>query len=240
MSINQFAGKVAEHRYRLINRYLLEGLFFHRQDNPELFEVLYRQREAFQEAWQDFFGMRIVVQRDVAYRVHDNPPTDVDGGFANDRIHGAGRDHFYWSPDGKLHLLIFARFLYYYATEVRRQAEAPHGEHPFVNMEFWSWVNGQLDEFFASRPELRKSGGPASADKVHAAFRTVMADLERFGFIRRVEQRELTEADRQIFTAGDHLVKYHARPGLLAFDAKVLHEQPGSFRAAFRLEEAQG
>lgn len=241
MPVSQFAGRVNEFRYRQINRYLLEGLFFHRQDNPELFEVLHRHREAFEDAWRDFYGIRIVVQQDVAYRLHENQPQDVDTGFSNPCITHNSRDHFYWRPDGRLHLLIFQRFLYYYATEVRRQAEAGYGEYPFVNLDFWAWVNTQLDEFFAERPELRKAGGPATPDKVHAAFRTVLSDLERFGFIRVIEKQELTDAERQAFHRDENLVKYHARPGLMVFDAQVLHEQPGSFRAAFRLdaEEAE-
>lgn len=217
---------------RRINQSLLEGLFFHRSDNPPLYDRLYQARDDFKEAWMKAFGVEIVVKQDVAYRRHINNPEDPFSGFTNANVPKDGRHHFYWTgPRGRLCLLIFQRFLYWYETELRRRPPRKYGEFDFQDHEFWVWVNEELTRFFediATKPK------PVH---IHEAFRIVIDDMQRFGFIRFVDEYEVPEAERTKLKAqhykSDHIRQYVARPGLTAYDPVILQTDPTAFRRAF-------
>lgn len=221
---------------RRINRTLLEGLFFHRSDNPPLYDKLFQEREAFKEAWKEAFGIDVVVKQDVAYRRHENDEDDPYSGFANSTMRRDGRLHFYWSgPRARLCLLVFQRFLYWYETELRRRPPRKFGEFDFQDHEFWIWVNEELMRFFADIPEKPKPS------HIHEAFRIVIDDMQRFGFVRMIDEYEVPEEERSRLKAqhykSDFIRHYVARPGLTAYDPKILQENPTVFRRSFTSAE---
>lgn len=221
---------------RRINATLLEGLFFHRSDNPSLYDKLYQAREEFKDAWQKGFGIELVVKQDVAYRRHINTNDDPYSGFVNPLTPNDGRLHFYWSgPRARLCFLIFQRFLYWYETELRRRPPQKYGEFDFQDHEFWVWVNEELTRFFEQIPNKPK---PVH---IHEAFRIVLDDMRRFGFIRVVDEYEVPEEERPRLKAqnyrNDIIRQYVARPGLTAYDPKILQEDPTVFRRSFTVDD---
>jgi hypothetical protein len=226
-----FTGRVQPAVYQRANRHLMEGLFFHRSDNPDLFAALHRNRDVFKQFWTEQLGIDLVVKEHVAYRVHENRPEDPYTGFANPQIPNQGRLHLYWrGPRGKLCLLVFQKFLYYYESKLRRDEEQPFGEHAFLSHHFWVWVNDELTAFFAGRESAPKP------HEIHAAIRQVLSDLEGFGFIRTIESRKLTPAERASISGNyelEHIIHFHARPGLGAYDGQVLQQDPTAFAKAY-------
>ena len=218
---------------RRINSAILEGLFFHRGDNPPLYTILFEHREKFADFWQEHFGIELVVRQDVAYRRHDNRGDDPFSSFTNTNIPNDARLHLYWSgrQNGRLCLLIFARFLYWYETTVRKSAPKPYGEFFFNSHEFFTWANQEIAKFFDGKP------GAPTPDQFHAAHRTVMADLVRYGFLRVEETRQVEGEELERLRAtqyrDEELVTYAARPGLTAYDPFILDRDPTTFRRAY-------
>lgn len=219
-------------RRRRVNAILLEGLFFHRSDAPDLYDELFRNRDQFKEFWQEHFGIELIVKNDVAYRRHDNPANDVDGGFKNQNIQKKSRSHFYFrGKNSKLELLVFQRFLYWYETELRRRAPNAYGEFEFTNQEFWSWVEEEITRFFDGRYEVKPHD-------LHAAYRRVLREVDTYGFIMetdRVNIKDIQGSKPDSFQ-DDHVIQYLARPGLTTYDPLVLHEDPSVYEKAFGID----
>lgn len=217
---------------RRINRYLLEGLFFHRQDNDKLYAELYEQREEFKRVWDETFGIELIVKEHVAYRRHQSTGRDPRSGFTNNEVPNDGRLHFLWSgQNAKMRILAFQRFLYWYETDLRRRPQMPYGEFEFHTHELWAWLAPELTAFLA-RVDMK-----AQPHQLFDAQRAVVKDLERFGFIRRLKRHEVGESDRKALRSSgydeDTITSYAARPGLTCYDPYTLSADPTAFERAF-------
>lgn len=217
---------------RRINRSLLEGLFFHRQDNPNLYADLYEQREEFKRVWEETFGIELIVKEHVAYRRHQNTDRDPRSGFTNNEVPNDARMHFMWSgANARLRILAFQRFLYWYETDLRRRPQMPHGEFEFHTHELWAWLAPELTNF------LNRVNSKSAPHLLFDAQRAVIKELERFGFVRRLKKHEVSEADRKALRSSgyteDTITSYAARPGLTCYDPYTLNADPTAFERAF-------
>lgn len=204
-----------------VNRYLLEGLFFYRRDNPELFDLLSSRRSDFAELWDAAFDLELVIDEHVAYRKFRAESPDPYAGFLNEHVPKAGRMHFNWHGQGsRERIVVFLHFLRYYEEVLRRADEGPYGERRFLWHEFVAWMQERLREAFQASPERMPT-----PNQLHAAIRDVFHDLERFRFIERRDSRDLREGEKERLPSAyqeDEITQFHAMPGLLAYDATTL------------------
>lgn len=188
-------------RVRAVLNVLTEATFFYREDNPDLFFFLRKNRAAFEELLERYFGWRLHVDRHCARLLKERQ--------YNDALRPSQRALF--DLRRRDACLLFALLLEFYEEEGQRQGLTPDDDR---NLRFL------LADFIAvAVRRFREELGEASpADvKIFEAARPLFEQLERHRFVRLVD-RKLAEAGDELPAGMEEHLLYEFLPGIRCYD----------------------
>lgn len=219
--ITRLSRALSEATIQRINGMLLEGLFFYKRDDEDLFDQLRSRKTDFKQFWERYMGSDLVVDEYVAFRRSNRDTTEPYSEFLNPATPKDGRLYFQWHGQGaRDRVIVFLHFLQFYETVLRRQDDAGYNERTFLYHEFVAWLQDRLRDAFATHEDSAPAPG-----QLHAAVKDVFRDLARFRFIEWRQERELHDGERERLPASyqeEKILLYSAMPGLLAYDPATL------------------
>jgi hypothetical protein len=175
-----------------------EAPFFYRQDDPEAFAFLRRNRAEFDRFYRELYGWELLVDGATARVYKDR--------WYNRALRPSQRDAF--DPSRRLDCIGFLLLLEFYERLLEASNLGPADE-PVPRFTF-----GEL--FAHTRDRLAQLGGAAlTDDEVRRMLRQLMPMLERYRFVREVPR----DRDDEV---ADERVLYEALPGLYHYDPRRL------------------
>ncbi len=189
-------------RVQAILNCLVESPFFYREDDPEQFQFLRRNRAEFAKFFGDTFGWEIVVDGRSARLYKDR--------WHNKALRPSQRDVFDLTRrDDCLGFLLVLEF--YERLCEQQNLAGDDAESPrFLFGELFAFARDRMGE------ELRDQS--PSDDDVRRVLRGLWPTLERYRFIREVPR----DADDRADAVDDDHVLYEALPALHHYDVRRL------------------
>lgn len=188
--------KKGAERVRAVLNVLTESTFFYREDAPDLFLFLVRNKGGFRQFVEHFFGWRLHVDRRVVRLIKERQ--------YNDRLRPSQRDLF--DLRRRDECLLFAILLEFHEEEFRRQNVSPDDDRHlrFLLADFVA---------FALR-RFREEMGDAcpSGQRVFEAVRPLFLQLDRHRFVRLVD-RKAAEAGEELPAGMEEHADSHRHPG---------------------------
>ncbi|OIP34031.1 MAG: hypothetical protein AUK27_08680 [Deltaproteobacteria bacterium CG2_30_66_27] len=217
--------KKGAERVRAVLNVLTESTFFYREDDPDLFLFLVRNKSGVRKFVEHFFGWRLHVDRHVARLIKERQ--------YNDRLRPTQRDIF--DLRRRDECLLFAILLEFHEEEVHRQNVSPDDERPLRFL---------LSDFvaFALR-RFREEMGEAcpSEQRIFEAVKPLFLQLDRHRFVRLVD-RKAAEAGEELPAGMEEHSLYEFLPGIRCYDASQAAREIviRAYRTAAPGEEAPG
>jgi hypothetical protein len=177
-------------RVRAVLNVLTESTFFYREDNPDLFFFLRKNRAAFEELIERYFGWRIYVDRHCARLLKERQ--------YNDALRPTQRALF--DLRRRDACLLFALLLEFYEEEGQRQGLTPDDDR---NLRFLlaDFITVAMRRF---REELGDATPPEG--KIFEAARPLFEQLERHRFVRVVDRKQAEAGDELPAGMEEHLL----------------------------------
>lgn len=194
--------KKGAERVRAALNVLTESTFFYREDNPDLFLFLVRNKSGFRQFVEHFFGWRLYVDRHVARLIKERQH--------NDRLRTSQRDLF--DLRRRDECFLFAILLEFHEEELRRQNVSPDDDRHlrFLLADFVAFA---LRRF---REEMREAC--PSEQRIFEAVRPLFLQLDRHRFVRLVDHR-CAEAGEELPAGMEEHALYEFLPGIRCYDA---------------------
>ncbi|MEK6779627.1 MAG: DUF2398 family protein [Candidatus Deferrimicrobiota bacterium] len=217
--------KKGAERVRAVLNVLTESTFFYREDDPDLFLFLVRNKSGFRQFVEHFFGWRLHVDRHVARLIKERQ--------YNDRLRPSQRDLF--DLRRRDDCLLFAVLLEFHEEESRRQNVSPDDDRHlrFLLADFVA---------FALR-RFREEMGDAcpSEQRVFEAVKPLFLQLDRHRFVRLVD-RKAAEAGEELPAGMEEHALYEFLPGIRCYDASQAGREVviRAYRSAAAGAEASG
>lgn len=216
--------KKGAERVRAVLNVLTESTFFYREDDPDLFLFLARNKSGFRRFLEHFFGWRLYVDRHVARLIKERQ--------YNDRLRASQRDLF--DLRRRDECLLFAVLLEFHEEELRRQNVNPDDDRHlrFLLADFVAFA---LRRF---REELGESCPPEQ--RVFEAVRPLFLQLDRHRFVRLLDHR-CAEAGEELPAGMEEHALYEFLPGIRCYDASQAGREVviRAYRSAAGGEEAR-
>jgi len=210
-------------RVRAILNALTESTFFYREDNPDLFFFLRKNRAAFEELIERYFGWRIYVDRHCARLLKERQYNEVLRPTQRALFDLRRRDA----------CLLFALLLEFYEEEGQRQGLTPDDDR---NLRFLlaDFMTVAMRRF---REELGDATPPEG--KIFEAARPLFEQLERHRFVRLVDRKQAEAGDELPAGMEEHLL-YEFLPGIRCYDPSQAARSVVIRAYRGTLEEADG
>ncbi len=194
--------KKGAERVRAVLNVLTESTFFYRDDNPDLFLFLVRNKSGVRQFVEHFFGWRLHVDRHVARLIKERQ--------YNDRLRPSQRDIF--DLRRRDECLLFAVLLEFHEEESRRQNVSPDDDR-HLRFLLADFVTFALLRF-------REEMGEAcpSEQRIFDAVRPLFLQLDRHRFVRLVD-RKAAEAGEELPAGMEEHALYEFLPGIRCYDA---------------------
>jgi hypothetical protein len=191
-----------QERFRAVLNLLTESTFFYREDHPDLFLYLLRNRGTLRQFFEQFFGWRLYADRQCARLIKER--------HYNDRVRPSQRALF--DLRRRDECFLFALLLEFHEEEARRQNVSPEdeGRLRFLLSDF---VSFSLRRF---REELGDACPPES--RIFEAVKPLFQQLDRHRFVRVVD-RKAAEAGEELPAAMEEHVLCEFLPGIRCYDA---------------------
>ncbi len=191
-------------RVRAALNVLTESTFFYREDDPDLFLFLVRNKSAFRQFVEHFFGWRLHVDRHVARLIKERQ--------YNDRLRPSQRDLF--DLRRRDECFLFALLLEFHEEETRRQNVSPDDDRRlrFLLADF---VVFALRRF---REEMGEACPPEQ--RIFEAVKPLFLQLDRHRFVRLVD-RKSAEAGEELPAGMEEHALYEFLPGIRCYDASL-------------------
>jgi hypothetical protein len=189
-------------RVRAVLNMLTESTFFYREDDPDLFLFLARNKGAFRRFVEHFFGWGLYVDRTVARLVKER--------LYNDRLRVSQRDLF--DLRRRDECLLFALLLEFHEEESRRQNVSPDDDRHlrFLLADFVSFAIRRF------REEMGEESPPEQ--RIFESVRPLFLQLDRHRFVRLVDHRGI-EAGEELPAGMEEHALYEFLPGIRCYDA---------------------
>ncbi len=210
-------------RVRAVLNVLTESTFFYREDNPDLFFFLRKNRAAFEELIERYFGWRIYVDRHCARLLKERQ--------YNEALRPTQRALF--DLRRRDACLLFALLLEFYEEEGQRQGLTPDDDR---NLRFLlaDFMTVAMRRF---REELGDATPPEG--KIFEAARPLFEQLERHRFVRLVDRKQAEAGDELPAGMEEHLL-YEFLPGIRCYDPSQAASSVVIRAYRGTLEEADG
>jgi hypothetical protein len=186
---------------RAVLNVLAESTFFYREDDPDLFFFLRKNRAAFEELLERYFGWRLYVDRQCARLLKERQ--------YNDALRPSQRALF--DLRRRDACLLFALLLEFHEEEGQRQGLTPDDDRNlrFLLSDFIAFAIRRFHE------ELEASA-PTDA-KIFEAARPLFEQLERHRFVRLVDRKQ-AEAGEELPAGMEEHLLYEFLPGIRCYD----------------------
>jgi len=188
-------------RVRAVLNVLTESTFFYREDDPDLFFFLRKNRAAFEELLERYFGWRLYVDRQSARLLKERQ--------YNDALRPSQRALF--DLRRRDACLLFALLLEFHEEEGQRQRLTPDDDRSlrFLLSDFVAFAIRRFHE------ELEGASPPDA--KIFEAARPLFEQLERHRFVRLVDRKQ-AEAGEELPAGMEEHLLYEFLPGIRCYD----------------------
>ncbi|GAB4237679.1 MAG: hypothetical protein OHK0028_15020 [Deltaproteobacteria bacterium] len=212
-------------RVRAVLNVLTESTFFYREDDPDLFLFLARNKSAFRRFVEHFFGWGLYVDRTVARLIKERQ--------YNDRLRVSQRDLF--DLRRRDECFLFAVLLEFHEEEMRRQNVSPDDDRHlrFLLADFVA---------FAIRRFREEMGEESPTEqRIFESVRPLFLQLDRHRFVRLVDRRRV-EAGEELPAGMEEHALYEFLPGIRCYDASRAGREVviRSYRTVAGAEEGAG
>lgn len=191
-----------QERFRAVLNLLTESTFFYREDHPDLFLYLLRNKSTVRQFFEQFFGWRLYADRQCARLIKER--------HYNEGVRPSQRALF--DLRRRDECFLFALLLEFHEEEARRQNVSldDDGRLRFLLSDF---VSFSLRRF---REELAEACPPEA--RIFEAVKPLFQQLERHRFLRVVD-RTAAEAGEELPATMEEHVLYEFLPGIRCYDA---------------------
>lgn len=205
---------LARERVRRVLNVLVEAPFFYREDDPDLFAFLRKNRSEFERFYRDHYGWQLVVDGRGARLYKES--------WMNPAL--SPRQHDVFSLTRRDECLAFLLVLEFHEHLLDERNVSIDDPEP-LRFQF-----GELFRFAVARMEELLGERFPGEEEVRRALRSLFPTLLRFRFLRELEP----EPDEQPFVDRENLI-YECLPGLYLYDVRALGRS--ALEAALRPEE---